>query len=634
MVRGLDYDVDYAASTITFANPVTDLQVIRIEYVYNPQISTQISSPSSVPISYDVLKLDATSVQVVGVYKPSAANAQSGLTVLGMNGATKVGSESVSTTLLFSPTNPGTTGQPETSFLDQAAMKFGVDTKTKNFQLSTSFVHVGDQFNDAGDYKLQQGVDVLNVSTTYTASKTLNLVNSYSSSESLMAATLGATTTTLTNGATYAPSAASKLTFTHTQVDTSQPGVAGSQTITDNVQINQALGSKASALASYVTTSATTNGTQSDTATGQIVYDAKGKNNTTLHTSFTQTDTSASGSSTATDQFVLDTTGKNNTTLHTSFTQTDTSASGSSNDLELKLQTQTSKTTTVAATVSQTNSTTAGTDAVAVSVTAPKNTTVGVNWNDSSSQTSAYQESGTVHIDTSPSKTLKLSGAVGETDNDGSHDLTQQANLQLTPLKDTTVIGGYSETDSNGNFSTRAVQVAASAKPISVLQLSGGYISRSGPQNDLDTTNLGLTLNTGRLIQLTGSYVMNPQDKSGTVQQANSRTFGLITNFGKLKMNGAYTVNDQYMAGMRDQKTQVGMDLRISANATLSTSYSLDQCRQGGLLETSVYSLGLTHKVGDTFNFYLGGNMTVYENSQAVSQDPDYKAEARLGIKY
>ena len=64
------------------------------------------------------------------------------------------------------------------------------------------------------------------------------------------------------------------------------------------------------------------------------------------------------------------------------------------------------------------------------------------------------------------------------------------------------------------------------------------------------------------------------------------------------------------------------------------TGYKQSLARDSGLLDTDTYSLSLTHKVGSVFDLAVSGIYTTYEKDGVFLPTKDYRAEARLGIRW
>lgn len=239
-----------------------------------------------------------------------------------------------------------------------------------------------------------------------------------------------------------------------------------------------------------------------------------------------------------------------------------------------------------------------------LSTTALKNTTVQVNWSQKDSELLGPENIGGVHVETAPFNNTKLGG-------------------------------GYTEIEKNGVVS-RITDMSAATKPVSFLEFSGVYKQREQiGQDDLDSLNVALLLDTGNLLKFTGAYTTNPEDSTGIVQRANSQSVGLRSDLGRLKLKGLVTQRDEYLAGKRSQLTEIGVDYRLSAHSQLTTSYSLNEQEETSALETSVYTLGYTHKIASRLHIYLGGKMTTYERDQMALRDmEELQAEARIGLKF
>ncbi len=115
----------------------------------------------------------------------------------------------------------------------------------------------------------------------------------------------------------------------------------------------------------------------------------------------------------------------------------------------------------------------------------------------------------------------------------------------------------------------------------------------------------------------------------------NNQRIGLVSDLGRLKLRGGLTFKDDYLLDKQSEVTEVALDYRLSSHSLLTTSYKLDEYREQAALETSIYSLGYTHRMGSDFHLYLGGSMTTYEKDRALLEDQtEYEAEASLGIRF
>ena len=206
MLRGTDYDIDYTSSMIAFTSPVSASSTIRVDYGY-PTGAAKNSSPMNVPLSLNLLKKDNSSLTVLGLYKQGDPNVKNAADTLayGLSGTTKTSVGDVSSMLLFSPEAPGANSSSGNSFNDRSAMKIGSSTNTGNFQLTTSYTKVGQQFVAAKDYQLQQGLQSMNYDAIFNAGKSIKLSSSFKSNEYLSGDMQGIANSTSSYGMSIAP---------------------------------------------------------------------------------------------------------------------------------------------------------------------------------------------------------------------------------------------------------------------------------------------------------------------------------------------------------------------------------------------------------------------------------------------
>jgi hypothetical protein len=261
---------------------------------------------------------------------------------------------------------------------------------------------------------------------------------------------------------------------------------------------------------------------------------------------------------------------------------------------------------------------------------------VTMDWSARDSEIRGDEQVGKFRLEATPSKLLSMSAAIGLHDSDAAHDITREARLALNPFSNTTISGGYSELETDGTVVAKVTDVTASTKPAKFIQLDGGYKQRqTAGADDLNSMNVAMVLDPGGFLKITGEYQGNPEDKKGIVQLENNQKVGLLTDFGRLKVKGGYTMKDSYVAGKRSEMTEIGVDYRLSAYSLLTTSYKLDENREQTVLGTNVYALGYRHRVGSDLDLYIGGSMTTYEQDQAyLEEKTEYQAEANLGVRF
>jgi hypothetical protein len=74
--------------------------------------------------------------------------------------------------------------------------------------------------------------------------------------------------------------------------------------------------------------------------------------------------------------------------------------------------------------------------------------------------------------------------------------------------------------------------------------------------------------------------------------------------------------------------------MRFSRYTNLNGTYKNTFFYGAGPKGLQVYTFGLTHNVGSTMNLTMGGSMTSNLAIASGAQRNEYKAEAKLGVKF
>lgn len=670
--RDLDYTIDYSAGTITFHNPVSKDSVIRVTYTYDSAIAVQNRSPLSVPLTLDLLKKDNASLQFTGLYKQLDPNAKNSadMMVYGLTGGTKIGDSQFTSQFLFSPERQGVRGGEETSFGDRSAIQLGGTTETDRLTLKTSYLRVGEQFTGARDFKLQQGLEAYDIAATYKATDALSFSSSMKRTDNLAGEKKGQADSVVSHSIAYTPNDSSKLSLSHTEVEKERPGVDTKTTTTDKIELSHTFSPKVSAVAVHESVGTEAGDQESRVTTNQIAISAKPTDNLSVQSSLYQKDSSTDGGETGLGLNVEANPAKT-LSVKAAVSRVDTDRAGQDNSESLKVVAAPNARLNVEMSMAHRDADATGEElahqvkvvsspiekvrlevnavgrdvsseqdesaqTMKLSTTAIRNTTLSVDWANKTSDVKGSEQFSGVRVETRPAETVKFSGAFGQKDTADVREFSKEARLEVQPYSHTKVSGGITEIESNGTVVARVTDVSASTKPLSFLQLEGAYKNREkAEQEDLDSLHLSLLLDTGSVFKFTGAYTTNPEDKKGIVQRANSQSFGLRSDLGRIALQGRLTLKDEYLAGRQSELTEIGLDYRFSSNTYLRTSYTLDERKDSSLLQASTYELGFTRKMGSDFHLYLGGRMTTYEQDQALIRDrTEYEAEARLGIKF
>jgi hypothetical protein len=158
-----------------------------------------------------------------------------------------------------------------------------------------------------------------------------------------------------------------------------------------------------------------------------------------------------------------------------------------------------------------------------------------------------------------------------------------------------------------------------------------------------DTTQTSINLNTSKNFKVAGTYVLNPDDptKPGQTIPFEKRTFGMDMSFGKLTLNGSYSALEHLPGTPADVITKNGgfnllgeSGIKLGYKAGSSNFYSeyKDQFFYGTNLKgMSTYTIGFSQQ-NNRFNFSINGTAIQNKNNSGYIQD--YRAEAKLGVKF
>ncbi|MDX1933331.1 MAG: hypothetical protein SFU56_12050 [Capsulimonadales bacterium] len=225
--------------------------------------------------------------------------------------------------------------------------------------------------------------------------------------------------------------------------------------------------------------------------------------------------------------------------------------------------------------------------------------------------------------------------------------LSQNVGAEIVPLPGARFTGSVTETLNDGikNSTTGFSGQLGAGKRI---EITGGIINRSSDANGpgpLDTTRARVALRPLKVLTVTGAYTWNPEE-NGTVRQALRQELGLSASLGAIELGSAYSMTTlNGIAGEDVFDPQFGtvslsLGLRFSRYTSLSGSFK-DSLRNRSAVELTpsllpqylrTYGLGLTHSLGSSFNFALGGSLT--EDRSGANQPRDVRGEARLGLRF
>lgn len=669
--RNVDYQIDYNSGMLAFTSPVPSGAVIRVGYQFDPKKAVKNVSAINMPLSLDLLKRDNSSLKFNALYRQAGADPKqtTDMMLLGLSGDTRIKGGQLSSMFMFTPDTKDQQGA-DASFIDRAAMQLGGSTDLGGLNLTTSYSRVGEYFAGAKEYKLKPGMEIMDLGASYKPSDVLNLTASTKRTEELAGAKEGEVTTTNTYAVAFTDPDAPTFNASRTEVDRDRPDADSQKTTTDTVKLDHQLSANVSASAVHENVVSQVGDDESRVTTNQLSVNAKVGENANVKTNVTQKDSTASGKETLAKVNVdvdpsaklsvkaavssLDTDAKGSDVggnvkviakpsdilnIEVSAAHRETDESGRDATESMKLTAKPSGKLSVELNVGHRDSEEEGSElghSVKVVSSPLSYLSLTMDWAARDSEIRGDEQVGKFWMQATPSKMLSVTAAIGLQGTDAARNVTREARLALNPSTHTSISGGYSEVETDGAVVAKVTDVSASTNPSKFLKLDGAYKQREHVgQDNLNSVNVGVILDSGGLFKLTGDYTTNPENKKGVVQRENNRKIGLLTDFGRLKVRGGFTMRDDYLAGKRSEVTEVGMEYRLSSYAQLTTSYKLDEYREQSVLSTNVYALGYNHRVGSDFSLYLGGSMTTYEeNRMFMEGKTEYEAQANFGLRF
>ncbi len=237
-----------------------------------------------------------------------------------------------------------------------------------------------------------------------------------------------------------------------------------------------------------------------------------------------------------------------------------------------------------------------------------------------------------------PSKVVTVSAGAAQTRQGDVDAAQQQVSLAVTPLAQIQLHTGLTlrQTD---QFQTTAATFGGALQPASFVQFSGAYTSRNAPMADtaaadtLDSSAAQVALAPFRGLKFTGHYAQNPDD-GGALQRLARRGVGLETSIGALSLSGGYDWSRQYDTPTVGTTLNLGVGLRFSRALQVTGGYQQTLVGVGDApTGANVYTVGLTHNLGDRFNLSMNGTVQ-QPTGQTTAATPDYTASANLGMKF
>jgi hypothetical protein len=163
-----------------------------------------------------------------------------------------------------------------------------------------------------------------------------------------------------------------------------------------------------------------------------------------------------------------------------------------------------------------------------------------------------------------------------------------------------------------------------------------------------DSANANIALRPFKGVTVRGSYILNPDDpaQKDKFNPLEKREYGISAKLGAFELGGTYADTELLKgtpadiiakAGGAPQFGETGLTLgwRFGSGTQLTGGYK-DTFAYGPAINKGLatYSLGFTHNISNSFNFSLSGTMINNRAITAPNGRNDYRAEAKLGVKF
>lgn len=571
-IRTIDYKFDPNAGTITFTHPLAAKSAAQVSYMYDPAHAVRTGANLAIPLSFDLAKSDHSSLTLEAAYGQTGTAANAGSLSVALGGGWQGAHQQLTTHLLFAP-QPAT-AQPgkSSNTMDEAALAVsGSSDVSKIAKVSFGFSHVGTDVGKAAlTDGMQVGMQTLTLGSTIAPSKNLSAFVNYSQVDPL--ASGAAATTKMATGLTMSPSSNMQL-----RTNWSQATTKGVATTSNDVSLTA-------------------------------------KPNSMTQLAATMTSTSAPGD--AHDTHTMDLTAKvdpsKSLSIQTQLGQSAAGTAGTTQTAAVNVAASPADNTKLNASLTVLNAPGQTTDKQAMNVTAT--------------------------VDAS--KTVAIAAGAAQSRLGDASDSNQKIAIKLSPQANIQLHTAVLLRQTN-NFDSTATDFGGTIKPASYLQFSADYTSRDASSSDstaldsLDSSTAQVALTPVKGLKITGNYEQNPNDAAGNPQRVATRGLGLETTVGDMHLTGAYNWCRNYNTPTVGTTLNLGLGLRVSKEMQITGAFqqTLAGADSDRLAGTSLYTLGITHNLGDRFNLSMTGTLCQQPND-VVTTTPNYTASANLGMKF
>lgn len=628
--KGADYNIDPTKGIISFNSIVANDAIVRVTYQTQPGKSKRAAAGGNIPVNLSLRNSASGSLSLTGMYLQSdPKNPDAGKSIVGLGGDRKWATGKLTSQFLVSQSNDSSlTG----GSWERSAMTLGGDTSLGIFKFSGSYLHAGSSFAGGKEYKTGVGKDVMSFSTSMTPSKSLAATASYTSSEDTVGEKKGIRTVTNKQDVTFTPVGSTKLTFANTTNELTNASGGKSFSSSRVFNLTSDAIKRVSLRSSMTQKFSDAAGDERGFSAGMT---AKPTDRMTLDMTFGTLENKVVGEQTSTNVKVSASPMKDMAVV-AGFGTLENDVVGEQTSTALSVTAKPIKEIAVQASYSGVDSTVAGETTktnVAIQATPLRNVEIKASAADNVvNSTKQFQRD--FSLTSTPTAFAKFVAMFSQKGINSLDDVTQSAQLELTPLRNTKIAAGYRYAETGPNSLT-IYDYSAQTKPLDFVNFTGSYRMRDTNTADAPDSSL-LSLSVGpKSFALTGEYQSNPEDKKGVIQNFDSTSVGIKTKVGSVGVETNYLErNDRATSVLTDEK-RLSLALPVFGHGKLTTG-----CRIGRTLgkvdqNTRTYLLGYSHSIGSDFSLSFTGYYTQYlKDKMELPGKDEVKAEASLGAKF
>ncbi len=148
----------------------------------------------------------------------------------------------------------------------------------------------------------------------------------------------------------------------------------------------------------------------------------------------------------------------------------------------------------------------------------------------------------------------------------------------------------------------------------------------------VNTYALNVAVQPTKALKFTGGFTRNPVT-NGQVTRALQENVGLNASVGALNLSTNVSMQDLYNGASSDVDS-FSLSLKLTPYDSIQTGLQANNLFSGLSGGAQTYQLGFTHTMGSIFDFSLAATVTVHNGTGQLDNQPDYGAQAQLGLHF